>query len=68
MSMIWRFYVDEHKLWHWQHLTTGRDVVSESSSAFSDYDACVVAATKHGYVHAPALQKIYAEKARRRSR
>lgn len=68
MSRIWRFYIDEHKLWHWQHLSVERDVVAQSSAAFSDYDACVTAATKHGYVHAPAMQKAYAERARRRSR
>jgi len=68
MSMIWRFYIDEQRQWRWQHLTVGRDVVSESASAFSDYDSCVTAATKHGYVHAPTVEKFYAEKVRRRSR
>jgi len=68
MSMIWRFYVDEQRQWRWQHLTVGSNVFCESSSGFSDHDACVVSATQHGYVHAPTQQALYAEKLRRRLR
>ncbi len=66
MSMIWRFYVDEHRQWRWQQLVVGSNVVCDSASTFTDHDACITAATKHGYVHAPTQQALYAEKIRRR--
>jgi hypothetical protein len=61
MSLIWRFYVDERRLWRWQQLSVSRAVIAESASGYEMYEACIANATEQGYVFALAKTKPRAE-------
>ena len=49
MSLIWRFYHDDHRKWRWQQMTAGQEVVTDSPAGHVDYDHCVADAQKRGY-------------------
>jgi hypothetical protein len=50
MRYTWRFYVTDDGRWRWQKLGNELTVVTESSQSFDNYESCVAAATKSGYV------------------
>jgi hypothetical protein len=50
MRTVWRFFVGGDARWRWQVLSTDKNVVSESSSSYAKYDACLAAAQASGYV------------------
>ena len=41
MNLIWRFYLDQQRLWRWQQLTFNLDVVAESPKGYKEYEGCV---------------------------
>jgi len=49
-TVVWRFFVGDDGRWRWQTLTAGRVVLSESESSYTEYDACMAAAAKKGYL------------------
>jgi len=57
VSTVWRFYVDQHRKWRWQRLTTGQVVISESPTGYKDYEECLVAAQRAGHVFQSAQPK-----------
>ena len=57
MNVIWRFYMDGGHLWNWQQIGAGQAVVAQSSSGYSDYEACLANAIDRGYVFLPAQRK-----------
>lgn len=57
MSLIWRFYVDEHRQWRWQQLSVSRAVIAESVSGYKVYEACIANAAEKGYVFVAAKTK-----------
>jgi hypothetical protein len=60
VNAVWRFYLDPDGKWRWQRLTIHQVVISESHSAYKDYEGCVADAQKKGYVfqtsHAKRIQ------------
>jgi len=55
LTSVWRFYSDASHRWRWQRLDFDGTVVEGSKSAYSQYEACLANATKHGYVSSPSL-------------
>jgi len=55
LNPVWRFYSDATHRWRWQRLAFDGKVVADSKSAYSQYEACLANATKHGYVPSPSL-------------
>jgi hypothetical protein len=57
MNVIWRFYMDTEQRWKWQQIGAGQAIVAESSTGYSDYEACLADAKDRGYVFLPAQGK-----------
>ena len=57
MNVIWRFYRDMRRQWHWQKIGPGYAVVAESSTSYKDYEACLENARDAGYVFQPPQVK-----------
>ncbi len=58
MNIIWRFYMDPNQRWKWQRLSADRSVVSESASAFGEYDGCLADARENGHVFEPSQPRL----------
>lgn len=54
MNLIWRFYLDQNRLWRWQHLAFNLDVVAESPEGYKEYQVCVENAQAQGYIWLPS--------------
>lgn len=54
VNLVWRFFSDSNHHWDWQRLTFDGEVVERSKSVYSQYDACLANASKHGYKSFPA--------------
>jgi len=54
MNVIWRFYLDQHRLWRWQQLGFSSDVVAASLKGFKEYQDCVENAESQGYNFQPS--------------
>jgi hypothetical protein len=50
LNHVWRFYTGEDRKWRWQCLDVHHAVISESHTAYEDYERCVGDARKKGYV------------------
>jgi hypothetical protein len=57
MQIIWRFYQDARRQWHWEKIGPGYTVVAVSSKSYKDYEACSANAQKAGYVYQPPQGK-----------
>ncbi|HET9403999.1 MAG TPA: hypothetical protein VFO57_05425 [Burkholderiales bacterium] len=58
MNNIWRFYVDQDRLWRWQRLAADRSLISESRAAYKEYESCLANAKIEGYVFHPSQDKL----------
>ena len=58
VNLIWRFYTDENHRWKWQQLSVSREVITESSSAYKEYEGCVADAKSKGYVFHPSQARL----------
>ena len=50
-KVVWRFYAKDGSGWTWQQLSTDGTVIAESPTPYSDYAACLAAASNEGYLH-----------------
>ncbi len=55
VNLIWRFYRDSARHWKWQRLAFDGTVIEHSTTAYSQYEACLANASEHGYVSFPSL-------------
>ena len=58
VNLIWRFYTDDNHRWKWQQLSVSREVITESSSAYKEYEGCVADAKSKGYVFHPSQARL----------
>ena len=58
VNLIWRFYTDDSQRWKWQQLSVGREVITESATAYKEYEGCVADAKSKGYVFHPSLARL----------
>ena len=64
MNLIWRFYTDDSQRWKWQQLSVGREVITESDTAYQEYEGCVADAKSKGYVFHPSQARLAPKGAR----
>ena len=58
MNLIWRFYTDDLRRWKWQQLSVTREVITESHTAYVEYEGCVADAQSKGYVFHPSQVRL----------
>ena len=58
VNLIWRFYTDDKQRWKWQQLSVGREVITESDTAYKEYAGCVADAKSKGYVFHPSQARL----------
>jgi hypothetical protein len=58
MNLIWRFYTDDNRRWKWQQLSVSREVITESHTAYGEYEGCVADAKSKGYVFHPSQVRL----------
>jgi len=58
VNLIWRFYTDDYQRWKWQQLSVSREVITESSTAYKEYEGCVADAKSKGYVFHPSQARL----------
>jgi hypothetical protein len=58
MNFIWRFYTDDNRRWKWQQLSVTREVITESHTAYGEYEGCVADAKSKGYVFHPSQARL----------
>lgn len=54
-NLVWRFYMDPDHRWRWQHLSVQREVISESTKSYKNYEECLADAKGKGYVFHPSM-------------